>query len=116
MVHRLIIPIHQFLATALKCYLGTPKDPKLTDCGTTGDLCTNTTVNGVMTWACTNKAALDKVDTDLAKGGCKDVKVLTVTTKHCVCNTEGCNSASAQSIIQMFTMITSSYFMKIAFA
>ena len=70
-----------------------------------------------MTWGCTNKAAMDKVDTDLAKGGCKDVKVLTVTTKHCVCsNKDGCNSASAQSIVQMFTMITASYFMKIAFA
>merc|ERR1712062_559549 len=87
--------------TSLKCYLGTPQDPKLTDCGATGDLCTNSTLNGVVSWVCGNKVAMDTVDTDLAKGGCKVVKGLQI--KVCVCNTDGCNSASAQSSIQIVT-------------
>ena len=82
------------------------------DCGSTFDLCTNNTANKVVTWACTNKAAMTAVSSELGAVGCKDI----ATTKYCLCDKEGCNSASNQSIVQMVTMIISSIFMKMAFA
>ena len=36
--------------------------------------------------------------------------------KYCICDKDYCNSASTQSIIQMFTMITTAYWTKIVFA
>ena len=47
---------------------------------------------------------------------CKEVTAGTVKTKYCVCDKDGCNSASTQSIVQIITMIIASGLMQIVFA
>ena len=82
------------------------------DCTKDLDRCVNTTVTATKTVAfiCHSQTAMTAIGVE--NGKCKDV----AGTNTCACDKDNCNSASTQSIIQMFTMIITAYLAKVVFA
>ena len=100
-----------FSATALNCFIGgSGVKEESKDCTSAFDRCVNITTSAkAVTWACNTKAALELLGAE--DGKCKESNTIT----YCVCDKDNCNSASTQSIVQMFTMIITTFLTKTIF-
>ena len=113
----------------IKCFDGEKGSEKSINCKYsdlcmkhTGDGKTNLDANTAATnFRCYTKSKAKQYMKVSNYDGCfKDVTVGdkgkgSIKTSACICTTDYCNPASTKSIIQIFLMITSSYFVKIVF-
>ena len=120
-----ILCFTSFLASAIKCWYGNVGSEEVKDCGEGFDLCRNGTAANdpygpVERFICYSKVKAIKYSKINETNGCNDNvrlkhKGKILKYKYCVCDKDLCNKtngASSLSIMQILTMVATSYFAK----